>query len=330
VAYRKNHLASQFYLANWAGASGRLCVVAPPETRAEERRPENVGYRNSFWGADRPLRRTVERRLHQIETDAADVLRRLDELWPLKRGTEEWQALSMFLAINLWRHPFGQDRLRDAGHFVLADQEAAYNARFGRSEFERFVGVVSSDAYRADLFTRNLVRAGSLIGSMHWTWVEFSGRDLATSDVPLTVVPILRDDEVAPVAPLPAGSLLDTEELRFALSPEDALVMTWLDHQGEGLRVRGGDRIAAYLNRAVIRQADRQWFHHPERRPTTLVTPDLGETWCPPVGRLILPGYDSARARCSRRRAHTGQMMRAAIDSDRRDQMFWVRVADAA
>lgn len=325
MAYRINHLASECYLAQWADSYGRLCVVTPPNPASEQRKPAKVGWRAKLWSADPRVRRIVEQNLNRIESDAADLLRRIDDEWPIKPGSPPWVALSLFIAIHLWRNPFGLARLRDAGHLVLANEASRYEEMVGTLRFEQFVAAVSSDAYRANVYLRNLPRAGSLIGSMHWTLMDFDRPLLATSDVPVTVVPILDVGNAAPVQPLPIGSLLDCEEIRFPLNPAQALVMTWLDRAGPPPRVQGDDELAAHLNRAVIRQADRQWFHIPARRPTTLLASDLGVNLCPQIGRLVHAGYGTGSARASARRSRTTQLLRAAIDSDEPRQMFWVK-----
>jgi hypothetical protein len=101
---------------------------------------------------------------------------------------------------------------------------------------------------------------------------------LATSDHPVTVVPILRPSETERVQPITNRFVLECEEIRFAIGPKHALLLTWGDGANDGQRVGCDDQIAAQLNRAVIRQADTEWFHHPARRPTTFIAPVLEST----------------------------------------------------
>jgi hypothetical protein len=131
---------------------------------------------------------------------------------------------------------------------------------------------------------------------MDWTVLAFNDELLATSDQPVTVMPLLAPDRSAPVTPLPPGALIDCEEMRIATSPRQALVLTWLDEPDDLPPRHGTDALAAQLNRAVISQADQEWFHHPARRPTTLIPPLLASTGCAPVGRLLYSHYNSRYA----------------------------------
>src|SRR4051794_38069288 len=76
----------------------------------------------------------------------------------------------------------------------------------------------------------------------------------------------------------PEHSLIDSSEIRMALGPHHALLLSWRDEPDARTIARGDDRVAAQLNRATIAQADEQWFHHPSRRATTLDPRDLSDT----------------------------------------------------
>lgn len=87
-----------------------------------------------------------------------------------------------------------------------------------------------------------------------------------------------------------------------ALTPCHALVMAWIDEPDDGPAMDGDDALAAHLNRAVIAQADEQWFHHPARRPVRLIAPDLHASGCEPVAHRHHPGYGVDTAGSSQRR----------------------------
>lgn len=93
---------------------------------------------------------------------------------------------------------------------------------------------------------------------------------------------------------------------------------------------RGTDELAAQLNRAVISQADQEWFHHPARRPTTLIPPLLASPGCAPLGRLLHSHYDAPYAERSRRRADTTKNLEHMIEEGISDEMRVVSVARTA
>jgi hypothetical protein len=203
---------------------------------------------------------------------------------------------------------------------MLAFQEAALRRQlsgFGHwsdEQMDEFVRMVTSDAWRAQLFGDQLPQAASLIASMHWALLEFRDEVLATSDQPVTVVPLLGEQDWAPLATLPPGGLASCEEIRMALDPRHALLMTWLNEPDDGPMFHGTDRVAAELNRAVIGQADEQWFHHPARRPTTLTPGTTPEQGCGAIGRLLFRDYDHESALCSQRRLDTLENLESMIE----------------
>lgn len=330
MAYRDNHIASSCYLAQWAGDHGRLCAVRAEGGESRLKRPERVGFRPNFWGRDRGVRQHAEEHLNKIESDAAPVLRDLTELWPLEPGTRAWKALMLLIAVHLWRNPAGQRRFLELQQDSLARRLPQYEAEWNEDQVESFIAQVTSDRFRADTMLGDLNKAVSVLGSMNRRLVEFDREVLATSDQPVSVVPLLPRGESAPVAALPDKPLLDCEEIRLAVGPRHALVFTWHDEPSPKAVVRGRDEIAAQLNRAVIAQADRDWFHHPARRPTTLTPPDLGSKVCLPVGSRLIAGYGAEAARSSSRRADTAANVERMIEDEITDQIRVVRVRPVA
>jgi hypothetical protein len=304
VGHRKNHVASSCYLDRWSGPDGRLRVVTPPAIESEPARPQTVGYRVNLWGRDPQVRRRVEQALGRVESDIANTLRKLSYSWPFPRGTTEWFALSYLVAIHLLRAPHMRRRL-------LAFQSSALQRQLRRypewtdDQVGALLGTVISDSWHAELFTEDLRQAATFAASMHWTLLDFRDEVLATSDQPVTVVPLLDGQSTAPLAPVPANGLADCEEIRMALDPRHALLLTWLNEPDDGPRLVGDDHLSTQLNRAVIGQADEQWFHHPARRPTTLTSSMLADRQCDAIGRLVIPGYGSEEAKCSQRRLDT-------------------------
>jgi hypothetical protein len=314
MAYRNNHVVSSCYLAEWAGEDGRLCVVAPPQIESTFAKPHSIGHRKDLWGRDARVRRAVEEALGRVETDIARVLRGLTSLWPLEQGTTDWFALAYLVAIHVLRTPYARRRM-------VALQEPALKRQLPRlrdwdhAAVDRFLHVVTSDAWHTQIFSEQLPQVATLIASMHWTLVEFQDEVLATSDQPVTVIPSTDERPRAPHPPLPATGLADCQEIRMALDPSHALVLTWLNEPDDGLRLPGNDWVAAELNHAVIGQADAQWFHHPVRRPTTLIPPLLDIRVAGPVGPQLFPDHSPNDLVHSRRRVDTFRNLKRMIEN---------------
>jgi hypothetical protein len=288
-------------------------VVTPPQIESTLAKPQSVGHRKDFWGRDAKVRQAVEEALGGVETDIARVLRRLDSAWPLGRGTKDWFAVAYLVAIHLLRTPYARRRM-------LALQEPALKRQLPRlghwdhAAVNQFLKVVTSDAWRAQIFSEQLPQIATLVASMHWTLLEFQDEVLATSDQPVTIVPLMDGQPATAHPPLPVTGLADCQEIRMALDPCHALVLTWLNEPDDGMRLSGNDRLAAELNRAVIGQADKQWFHHPARRPITLTPPLLTNKACGPIGPELFPEHRPDDFVHSQRRLDTFRNLKRMIE----------------
>jgi hypothetical protein len=312
--YRRNHIASASYLANFADAGGELCAVAAHSGSVTRGRPRTMGFRNAFWGEDREVRAFAERQLSAFESDASQASKRLLESGVPRPNTEDRLALVMLMAIHVTRNPAGRENLLRIQQRVLAQNAAKYRQDLTSEQYDELLRHFTSEAFVTDVLLRNLSKIASFLGSMHWTLVEFDCGLLATSDQPVTIVPIMRPGVDVPIAPIPSGPLVDCLEVRFALTPRHALVMAWIDEPDDGPVMNGDDALAAQLNRAVIAQADEQWFHHPARRPVRLIPPDLHAASCEPVSHRLHAGYDAVAASSSQRRIQAGANLDELIE----------------
>ena len=210
------------------------------------------------------VREAAESKAAEFESRAAPYLRDLPALWPLTATDEEspaW-ATACFIALHVLRNPSGLDHMLRAQRAVLDQRMPHYRKQTNKpGQQESFLREVTSDGFRASRVLESVMTLASVLASMHWTLLQFDGPLLATSDQPVTFVPLLTPGSSAPVTAIPRGSLLDCEEVRFATDPQRALLLTWLNEPSTDPVLRGSDAIAAQLNRAVIAQADRQWFH---------------------------------------------------------------------
>lgn len=305
-------------------------AVRLPGIVAEHKRPARVGYRKNYWGRDPTLRQHIEKYLSRIESPAAGVLRGLPSGWPLEEGSPDWMAFTYFMAVHMWRAPQTQEHLVEMQQRIIEARRQQHAHELAPEQLERFYEQVTRPEWRAQVMLDDLNKVASLLGSMHWTLVRFDDRLLATSDQPVTVVPMLDGSDSKIVHPVPRAGLLDCEEIRFALAPDLALIMSWLNEPEPTEPAAGNDLLAAQLNRAVITQADREWFYHPQRRPTTLYGRDLSAQGCLPLARLLHPGYGVEAARESQRRRDLADSLDVLIEKSITNEVRISGVARAA
>jgi hypothetical protein len=290
-----------------------------------------VGYRQDFWGHDPQVRNRAERLTSQFESRAAPVLRDLPERWPLMPGSPDWFAMSLFLGLHFMRSPAGPQQLLRIQGEVLAKRLPHYTEGWSDEQTQRFLRAVTSEDFRVQVLLDQIVKAASVLGSMHWTLLEFPAALLATSDQPVTIAPLLGPGESAPVLPLLRGPVFNAEEVRIAVGPRHALLLTWLNKPCDVGILHAGDDVAAHLNRAVIGQRENEWFHHPERRPTTLIAPLFSEvSTCGLLGRRLLPGYDYEAAVSSPLRWKAQSNLDRMVERDIKDRVEIVSVKRVA
>jgi hypothetical protein len=165
---------------------------------------------------------------------------------------------------------------------------------------------------------------------MHWTLIEFSDDSLATADQPVVIIPLLPPGKTVTVRPMLDLPMVDCQEIRMAVSPRHALLLTWHDPRTDKSIVQADAAVAAQLNRAVTRQADRQWFYRPGRRPTTVTPPFLENAPCTPISGQLLPGYGFPAALASRRRARAGRLLEQTDRASDPDAVSVVMPAELA
>jgi len=212
---------------------------------------------------------------------------------------------------------------------TIAENTEAYRDGLSEKQFRELLLHLTSEAFQVDHMLDLIPKHASLIASMHWTLLKFPEPLLATSDQPVTVMPILPEGVVARVTAMPSSGFVMTEEARFALDPWRALIFTWVNDIDSQRPVLAPDDFAAELNRAVIAQADREWFHHPDRRATRLKQNDLDVEVCGSLGCEVLPEYTTSSALESPRRLHAGRLLQRMIDQQITDEFHVARVRRA-
>ena len=330
--YVDNHIVTAGYLRRFANDGGLIQPVRPrdPSNRPIPlRRPETVGYRSRFF-SDPELAEQAEQTLSQWEGRGLQALARIDRTWPVDTDAKYRDRLDIacLVAIHMVRNPAFRSYVARLQSENIELQTPELNG--SNESDEDFLRLVTSERYWVGYMLGAVPKMASLIASTHWTMAEFPDRLLATSDQPVTAVPLLIRGIPTGVAPQPESGFMLTEEYRFPIDPRRALIFTWANRPDTPKPVRASYDIAADLNRAVIAQLDNEWFHHPSRRPTCLPLTGIPTSECRPIGRLLVPGYGPTQALRSKRREHAEECLSRMIRDQVVDGFHVARVVRAA
>lgn len=297
------HIVPRTYLQNFA-TDGKIGVRLVREGGSLVQPITSVGTRRRFYRRERPDGRPIddiEWSLGHGEAAATPVLRSFQDEWPL--ATDDKLKLAELFAYQLLRGPRWKDEhaertrgiiadLRDEGKLTWEGGERELSAE----ELDKAEEVFLTDTSR---FIRMLATGPtitSILGSMHWTLVDFAAPVVATSDHPVVLWP-----GVAARSPQPTQlgvGLLECGEIRLPLSPTRAVLMTWSDTPDDEETVVPGRRHhASNLNAFTVASADRQWFHLPG------TSPPVGTGRFLPLSLELVRGYTGPAAASSKRRA---------------------------
>jgi Protein of unknown function (DUF4238) len=308
-------------------ADGRLArVLLEGSGESELKKPQRVGFRRRFF-TDRRIARHAEARLGVYESEGIRALERIRQSWPPDDQTR--LDLAKLVAVHMARNPASIEATIRMSKRAIAENIEAYRHELSEKQVRELLSHLTSEAFRVDHILDLIPKHASLVASMHWTLLEFPEPLLATSDQPVTVMPILPEGTVARVTAMPSTGFLMTEEARFALDPWRALIFTWMNDIDSQRPVIAPDDFAAELNRAAIAQADREWFHHPDRRATRLKQDDLDVEVCGSLGCELLPEYTTNAALESPRRLHAGRLLQRMIDQQITSEFHVARVRRA-
>jgi hypothetical protein len=308
------HIVPKGYLRSFA-VNGKVAVrKGGPMARIEVKPLEKAGTRPRFYQRTRPKSgdkiNDVEWSLSHIEDKAPPVLRAIDDLWPLDGGRKA--VLAELFGYQLVRGP----RWVEWHEHHVRERMAEYRQLVSPTsdEFEANQRNLLSDTYRLTKMLDLGMRLASILGSMHWSLVEFATPILATSDHPVDVWP------AHAASRLPQGSasegVLNALEVRVPLSPAAAVLMAWLDEPDATTpRLRGARHHAGSLNAFTVANADREWFHLPETTP-----PVASGGLLLPLSPELIVGYGADAVERSHRRAQVSEW----LDSTK-GQMLTVR-----
>jgi hypothetical protein len=284
------------------------------------RQPEDVAYRNHFWGKDQELRDQVEEKLASVEANVPRILSAMIDGGLPASGSVDRGLLLEFLAMHFVRNPtwrglisrFLERQIVDQGH--------------DGPEYEALRQVLRSDRYWIDALLRQMPKVASVLGSTQWALLRFGQPWLLTCDQPLVPVPFLPHGIRVP-GKTPPG-LLETTEFRFVVDPAHALILSWFDAPDWPDWIDGDSVLAADINRSVAGNADVEYFHHPDRLPIFVAPPWMPTDECNPISSRLHPGYDQAAAAGSERRRRASKILHGMIENEITDEIRTVIVAE--
>lgn len=312
---RRAHVVPRGYLSNFA-IDDKLTMHLVEEPRGRLVSLQDAAVRRDFYSRTRPITGEriddIEWSLSHLESGALPVLHAVRDLWPL--GDENKGRLAALFGYQLIRGPrwmsWHAESTERWAEETRATQWEATDEQIGEVR-----DLLLSSTPRLTRMLSLGPKVASVIGSMHWSLVEFRSPLLATSDHPIVLWPA-HERSRHPQPSRLGGGLLHTLEAVVPLSPTLALLMTWLDRHDDAQPLPGHRDHAARMNAFVIAEAEQQWFHAPGRNP-------------PRASGLLLPlsaelhdGYDRSSAAASVRRAEIERRIQLRIGSNDLNQDF--------
>jgi len=327
-AEKHSHVVALAYLRAWADDRNVTCVhpVQPPPDapadaapQAKEKSVADIAVRELFLAWERPDGETfhdVDWALDQGENTIAPVLRRIRELWPL--SPENKAAVAELLALQVVRGPreFARlDAIVEAELEVFAQftdhppGDGVIDGRLTETALQQLREDMTGSTHRMTRMLKHARMGTSIVGSMHWSLVEFDEPILATSDHPVHLWP-LAQRSLRPQATATPG-FRETLEVKWPLGPSLALLATWQDIGDNPEPLRGSAPLAASLNTCAIAQAEEQWLHRPNTSPPRRQPTELLNPW----SRYLFTAYNARAAGRSARRHQVAELLKPLLGS---------------
>ncbi len=253
----------------------------------------NAGVRSRYYRRDRPDGSSiddVEASLSVVEGAAATPLREIIFGEPLTM--ERKAALAQFFAVQLLRGPaFFEQREELLGPMIdaltAAELKPSAVAQHGSVEAVKTLvhGAYIGPTQRFLTMLATSKKMAVALGDMRWHLLRADRPLLAFSDHPVVVWP-MQLERTEPFSRQGLGPL-GAIEVRVPLSPQLAVLMTWVDLPDPATPARMSQRVAEELNAFTIGQADRQWMHRPGDEPPIATGSML------PLSRIYERGYSS-------------------------------------
>jgi hypothetical protein len=322
-----SHVVPRGYLRNFADEDEKLVLHLVDSGKTVPRASVNdVAVRKRFYSRERSDGSRiddVEWSLSHIERAAPRVLRGIRELWPLSE--DDRKILGEFCGLQMVRGPRWHEGYRERTEAFIEKWEENegfedFTKSGGPSAEE--VRKLNEEHFQSD--TQRLVRmlslslkAASIFGSMNWSLVTFDSAALVSSDHPVVGWPIVvRAQEPQPIDLYKIG-LANMLEIRIPISPREAVLMAWLDDEGNRVApIPGARHHAANLNAFTVASADKQWFHLPGP------TPRVGSGRLMPLSPELLSSYDAPAAARSQLRAMASELARKRVGQSVGDNSY--------
>jgi hypothetical protein len=299
------HIVPRTYLVNWAIDEKIAVSLMPEGRRLHDQSLDNVGTRRRFYERTRPRSgekiNDVEAMLGEGEAKATPLLRSFADKWPL--STQEKVQLAELFGYQLLRGPRWKAEYEERTQRFVEEYDRTSDTGLPAEKIEEQNALLASDSYRlVSMFTTALT-AASVLGSMHWTLVEFATPLLATSDHPVVLWPGIDSSAPRAVEVAEVG-LMECLEIRLPLSPQHGVLMTWADKADDDhVRVVGKREHAVNFNAFVVANADRHWFHLPGRVPPRASGRLL------PLSVQVVDAYSAVHAAHSARRRRAAEIV---------------------
>ncbi len=313
-APRHSHVVPRGYLRFFASPDSRIVVHEDVDCRSYETGVSEVGVRSNFYRRERPDGThtwDVEQSFREVESAGIALLADLSDRWPLT--LEDKAIVAQLIAAQHVRVPAWNEYIGEVHSEAFAQYRSEKLCDVSGNELEvlaRTIDAVemktATDTYRLQRMLSQIYKAASVLGTMQWTLIDFGTPSLITSDQPVVLWPLDRPRSVPRSTSYETG-LMNGLEIRFPVSSERALLMTWIDGADPVDAHRGSLHIAKNINAFTRANADRQWMHRPD------FTPRFANGALLPISTEIKPGYSAAVAAASRCREQVGAFVNTQL-----------------
>jgi len=278
----RHHTVPRFYLERFADQRRQVMRVVLPGDQRHRTSINDASVVRDFYTihTDEGPSDEFERVLASVETNAATAFRSVldDRVWPPDEETR-W-ALSWWAAVqalrttavrqsaddilNLWMKlevgAGGKERLRSRMEEALdrAVEDDELDRTWDEYTGPSGPGFESGPDQHVDTIMRLAPGTAHMFHDRSWALVRFTRRPLATSDSPVTLVPDLRNPDLA-------VGFATAMHVVVPMDRRTLLLMGDLDKPT--VEIPPSTQVATYANTMVAAFATRALFHHPEDDP---------------------------------------------------------------
>lgn len=298
-----SHIVPAGYLRGFA--TGNLIMRHKVATnRAYERSARKVGTRKRAYTRHRPKDGSriddVEWALSQLENRVESV-RKADERFPFSR--EDRSVIAEFAASQHVRSPKWAEQNKENHEALMAEIETSgllpsspVIHEIMKPGLQRNAARLGTDTALLATMQRWIYVAKTVFYAMQWTLIRFARPVLITSDHPVVLWPAT--EEPRPPIDSTGVGLLNTLEVRYPLTSQLCLLMTWRDEPDARKIVPGNRERAVNINGFTGAQAEDEWFYLPETSPPM----PGGHYRLLPLSMLLYRDYGMDQVAASRRR----------------------------